>query len=816
MSGVVPFEQCIARPEEGGRTHTLKDHLLGVKMAMEERLPQSQSSPAVDKLLIRLAGLAGVCHDIAKAHSRWQLYIRGKYRKGPNHAPEGAFLFSYLSYHLLTLENRWPEYAVFWLWFTRDIADHHGALKSLKEQGWMREAEWSKMDLPGIKAFIGDLYPELQLVPITETALEQWIEAVDDIFKEADDRLDLGYSTVSTQELMRQLSLWRELTTALVAGDRFHVTPTDTTRFSREDYCRLDQLLDLFCQDNADQSMAAIRSAAQQQILHQMAEDPLRRMYTLEMPTGYGKTITALKLAVRLGKEQGYEKIIYVAPYLSILEQTSGVMENVLDTPVLEHHSLAVLEPQKGEGAVEEDSEGDEGLSSGQLMMESWANAIVCTSFQQWCKALFPAKAQDTMRRAYLRRSVVIIDEPQIFAPESWNVFLCGLESMTVLYDLRIIFLSATMPPFDYGLKELPSSLAVKPVEQIERYQVVQAGEMDEQGVADYLLSREESSQAAILNTITDAYLVYKKLAPKVKPENLRFLHGMMIPLHKRVEIEKIKQRQGEIKKIRQLQKEKQIDLCKIEPFYVVSTQIIEAGVDLSFGHILRALPILPSLVQAAGRVNRNFAEALGALTLVLFLREGEKNTRGSIYPPTLQKLTDDLLKAKEVWLESDLLQLIKDYYQQMFAQNSYEANKQMIADAYEGDWPALGQFKPFGEDYYKLPVFVPWQADEEDEAFFPVRFVELQERLQLYSPESIYERYEDKAYYSRLSFRERKELMILMNHYVVNIPAKLAFSLVGRDSYERSRIPILRDRRDYDPAAGLAKRSVEGFDQFI
>jgi len=75
------------------------------------------------------------------------------------------------------------------------------------------------------------------------------------------------------------------------------------------------------------------------------------------------------------------------------------------------------------------------------------------------------------------------------------------------------------------------------------------------------------------------------------------------------------------------------------------------------------------------------------------------------------------------------------------------------------------------------------------DEALFPTRFVKLQERLQLYSPESIYERYEDKAYYAGLSFRERKELMILMNHYVVNIPAKLAFSLVGRDSYERNRI---------------------------
>ncbi len=809
MPGLVPFSQCIARPAEQGEQHWLTDHLLGVRVAVETRLRQGSSPLAKDQLSIGLAGLAGICHDLAKSHVQWQQYIRGKRGRGPNHAPEGALLFSYLGYHWLQAEKQWPEYAGIWLWLIRDIADHHGTLKRLGEEQWLGAGQWDKMDLPGMAVFLQQVYPELALPAITAQSLGQWAKDLYHIRKDAADRLDAGYSATTT-DLMKQLSCWREMTTALIAGDRFHVTPTEGGKFHKQDHTRHDRLLDDFCQAAGDNSMTAVRNAAQRQILDQLAGDPWRRVYTLEMPTGYGKTITALRLATWLGKEQGYEKIIYVAPYLSILEQTSSVIETILQDLVLEHHSLAILPVDQAERPMTEaEATEEEGkLQAGQLIMEAWANPIVCTSFQQWAKALFPGRAQDTLRRAFLHNSVVIIDEPQIFAAASWNVFLCGLESLAELYNLRIIFLSATMPPFTYGLSKqnLPGCLAVKPVERLERYQVKQAGEMDEQAVADYLTGylpgKNNLSQAAILNTITDAYLVYKKLAAKVEASALKFLHGLMIPLHKRVEIEKIKRFPNREKP---------------ERLYVVSTQIIEAGVDLSFNHIMRALPVLPSIVQAAGRVNRNFVGDLGLLTLMLFLRNGEKNTRSSIYDVCLQRLTDDLLQEKEVWLESELLELIKVYYQRMFAHNSYETGKQAIQAAYEGDWPALGQqFKPFGEDYYKLPVFVPWQAGEEDSIYFPERFVELQRRLQLNSPVRIYELYEDRDNYSEMSFQNKKEFMILMNHYVVNVPAKLAFSLVGKEPYLANRIPCLRNNSDYDPVAGLAKRNVEGFDQFI
>ena len=474
----------------------------------------------------------------------------------------------------------------------------------------------------------------------------------------------------------------------------------------------------------------------------------------------------------------------------------------------MEHHSLAFLPTGKDLGP-----DVAENLHTGQLAVEAWAGAIVCTSFQQLFKALFPGRAQDTLRRAFLHDSIIIIDEPQIISPDSWNVFLCGLEAAAEYYNLRVIFLSATMPPFKYGLLREPAKLAVQAEEQVERYQVVQCQSMGEKRLAEYLLSRPEKTQAVILNTITDAYLVYNEM--KDKHDNLRLIHGLMIPLHKRVEIAKIqdwleKHPPKECLQGNQFKEE--------ETICVISTQIIEAGVDLSFQHLARALPVLPSVVQAAGRVNRHFEGTSGTLSLFLFMRGGVKDTRGNVYrEPFLRKLTDDLLQQKEVWQESEMLQLIKDYYKKMFAHNTYEATKQAIKKAYEGDWQALARFQPFEEnDYYKLPIFVPWYPPEDDKQYIPPKFTELQKRFGLCTPEEIYGIYADRSNQSHLSLDRRREFMILFHHYVINVPFKLAMTLAGRDAYHDNKVPMLANADDYNPISGLVERNLKGYDNFI
>ena len=800
MSRVIPFEKCIARPEDNGKIFWLRDHLIGVRGYVEQRLMLQ------DTLILKLVGLAGICHDVAKAHFEWQEYIKGFRKRGPCHAPEGAFIFSFLSYQFLKKLKKWDEYKLYWLWLTRDIADHHGALKKICDKQWIRAGEWNDMDLKGITLFIHEQYPEFADTTISDSILGKWTEEVFDVFEDAEDKIDLGYNRVSALELMEKLEFWRELTTSFIAGDRFDVSATETIWFDLKDHISNNQAIDFYCSINVSENLSDLRNKAQQEILRQLADNSIQRMYTLEMPTGYGKTITALKIATWLGTTQGRRKIVYVAPYISILEQNSIVMEEALNVSVMEHHSLAILDKEDSDVSCKER------IASGQMAMESWASAIVCTSFQQLSKALFPCRAQDLLRRAYLKDSVVIIDEPQIFNPESWNLFLCGLEALAMLYNLQIIFLSATMPPFEYGLSHKPMRLFVKADRHIERYRIVRYPKIDEKEAdekwwANFLLSRKEKSQAAILNTISDAYLVYNEIKNKdvqCHRPYIRLLHGMMIPLHKRIEI------------LKTHEKLKQIKESQNEQIIVISTQILEAGVNLSFQHIARALPIIPSIVQAAGRVNRHFEGIQGVLSLLPFVRRGGKNTRSFIYDENLQKLTDKLLGQKEVWQESEMLQLIEDYYRRMFENNTFEACKEAIYKAFEGDWMELSKYQPFGNDHFKLPIFVPWHIVEDDHKWLPEKFKQLQRRINLFLPESIYQFYEDKKRMTALTFDEHREFMILFNHFVINVPFKLACTLVDKEIYLKSKIPILEDTKSYNQATGLAQRYVEGFNQFI
>ncbi|MDD4570025.1 MAG: CRISPR-associated endonuclease Cas3'' [Tepidanaerobacteraceae bacterium] len=188
MFDLIPFEQCIARPQDEDKINLLKQHLTNVKKFMEEWLKDD------DPTLIKLMGLSGVCHDICKAHINWQKYIRNKAGsgKGPSHAPPGAYLFSLLAYKLLKANNLWEKYNVYWLLMTRDIADHHGQLKRLTDDNWIKSWDWSFMDIAGIEEFLKEQYPELQDIDLSETVFEQWMDKIDDLIEEALEALDVG------------------------------------------------------------------------------------------------------------------------------------------------------------------------------------------------------------------------------------------------------------------------------------------------------------------------------------------------------------------------------------------------------------------------------------------------------------------------------------------------------------------------------------------------------------------------------------------------------------------------------------------------
>lgn len=795
MSKLVLFNSCIARPKDEKKSYPLHEHLVQVKKFMENWVGKHPVLKE-NKSLVLLMGLAGACHDIAKADADWQDYIlvTTKQKKGPSHAPAGAFLFSYLSYHILKKNGEWNSQKQYWIWIIRDLADHHGSLKLVAEDSWRADkGQWEKIDLVGVSNFFKTNFTDLIDVDISLASLKRWIKSVkshlNDASMELLKRNSNGAAKISSA--MNDLQLWRYLTTGLIAGDRFDIIETETSWLNEDKLFKSNRRIDQYCQSNTDHALSAIRAKAQQEILAQLEKNPHQRMYTLEMPTGYGKTITALKIAMWLGLYQQYRKIIYVAPYLSILEQTSEVIKDAMNICALEHHSLAIWDEKEFNSKLKEEKL-EQKTPKSQLTTEAWAHDIICTSFQQFSKAIFPKRAQDVLRRVFLQDSIILIDEPQIFRPEGWNTFLSGLECMAEQYNLRIVFLSATMPTFEYGLMKQPTSLSVQAEEQIERYRICIEEQMDELQLAKFIVNRKEVLQGVILNTIEDAYLVHNAIIKKEPAAEAVIVHGLMIPIHKKMIIRKI---QHHLKN------------KKSTPLIVISTQVLEAGVDVSFQHLARALPILPSIIQAAGRVNRHFEnqDSLGRLSLFKYLRNGEKDTRFPIYSPNLQEITERLLESKNIWMESEMNCLIKQYYEEMFGINPYTASQQAIHAAHRGNWPKLSEFEPFGADLFRLPLFVLWKYDEADVEFISDTFHQLSEKFGLKSPEAIYDCYTDLGYWSQRDFTKRKQFMILLQHYVLNVPVRLAVKVVGKEDYlDNKYIPLLKDTEAYDSAVGM------------
>jgi len=781
MPRIIAFSDCVARPPEEERTFPLMEHLRKVGEQMAKLCPLPELSP-----IYRLAGL---CHDIYKAHPDWQTYVlsRGAIRKGPPHAAAGAFLFSWLAYQWLTNKGLWPRYRLLWLRMARDIADHHGRLDALLSGvrlEWLQKYEWDRLDMHGIKRFLAAEIPEVAFMPMEPDSLIHWIGKANRIAEEMlFDELDAETAGDSPLRLMRSLQEWRQATTVMIAADRFSVHPIPNREWSSVEADEAYQNLQSKLAELNSGAMRSIRSEMQAKALDLYRTLGCPQWVTIGLPTGYGKTLLSFRLALEMIRYEGFKKIIYVAPYLSILEQASQAMHQTFGQFPLEHHSLAILHEEQPVDMEEKDTV----TSFSALTMESWAHSLVCTSFQQFSKMLFPERAQHVLRRSALNNSVVILDEPQIFRPEGWNLVLTGLEAAAELYNMKVIFLSATMPPMRYGLQTEPVELCPNTLVAVNRYRLECFAEpVDQQQLALLLQQRQETKRAAILNTVRDAQLVYKEM--EHSNDTVCLLHGGMIPIHKKVRI-------GEM---RSWLKDPQ---CRLT---VIATQIIEAGVDISFPFVFRANAILPSIVQAAGRVNRHSEGPQGTILVRPFLRDGNLDTRKYIYrQDILRQLTDELLLSREIWFESELRDLLKNYYERMFHHNSYQTCLQNIAEAYSGNWPVLGSFEPFEEEPYKLPVFVPWDVPEEMAQWIPEHYLYLLKRFRIDNANGIYERYQDRNWLRSLSFEERKNFMILFHYHVVNLPGRMATRAVGKDDYLQLRVPCLMGAHGYSTDTG-------------
>ncbi|GJQ53290.1 MAG: hypothetical protein HKUEN02_21370 [Anaerolineaceae bacterium] len=309
--------------------------------------------------------------------------------------------------------------------------------------------------------------------------------------------------------------------------------------------------------------------------------------FTLTVPTGGGKTLASMAFALNHAKKHGLKRVIYVIPFTSIIEQNAAVFKEYLGAEnVLEHHSN--FDWKKGDQANEEevDDETKDALEKLKLASENWDIPIVVTTNVQFFESLFANKSRQCRKLHNIAKSVIIFDEAQMLPREYLDPCMLAIKELVTNYGVSAVFCTATQPALNQRLpKVIFTELAPDPQALFDFYKRVQVKNIGRVADADLLEKIKAHEQAlCIVNTRRHA----KGLFDQLEGDGNYHLSTLMCPSHRKAVLEDIRERLKAGK------------FCR-----VISTQVMEAGIDVDFPVGFRALAGLDSIIQAAGRVNR-------------------------------------------------------------------------------------------------------------------------------------------------------------------------------------------------------------------
>ena len=345
-------------------------------------------------------------------------------------------------------------------------------------------------------------------------------------------------------------------------------------------------------------------------------------LFTLNVPTGGGKTLASLGFALDHAKRHGHRRIIYSIPFTSIIDQTAAIFRGVLGAAnVLEHHSAIEDEAQQDRGAKGADS-ARSSKDKMRLAMEDWAAPVVVTTHVQLFESLFAARTSRARKLHNIAGSVIVLDEAQVLPRPLLAPTVQAIDELARNYGCSIVLCTATQPAFDARRLEAGHPLALElggrelapdPVRMhaaFRRNSLVHAGEMDD----DALVAALADAPQALVIVNSRAHALELFLAAKAAGlDGLVHLTTRQYAAHRRIILKDVRARL------------KPTTEGGGQPCRVIATSLIEAGVDVDFPVAWRAEAGLDQIAQAAGRVNREMTRPADASTVTVFKAKGRK-----------------------------------------------------------------------------------------------------------------------------------------------------------------------------------------------
>ncbi|NLF50647.1 MAG: CRISPR-associated helicase Cas3', partial [Leptolinea sp.] len=618
-------EKLIAhRRERDGKEQLLTTHLTQAS-ELAERFAEKVGLPELGKIL-------GLLHDLGKASKEYQDYLGSaeglinpdeddyvdyKAMKGRiDHSTAGA----QLAYKKLASRGR--EGKVLAQFLALALASHHsGLIDCLKPDG---ANEFQRRIMKDYKDT--HLAEAIEKLPVIEKLLDDILtQPIEQRFWEKLTAMKDGKEDVTLP--FKHGLLARFLLSCLLEADRLNTAdfekPDNEAIRNYGKYISWEVLIERlevkyakYAQETAQ--MKPGRSLEVNQLRAQVAQACLeaaeknKGIYQLTVPTGGGKTEACLRFALHHARAHKMDRVFYIVPYITIIDQNADKLRKILekenerDKVVLEHHSN--LTPEKE-------------TRRHNLLAENWDAPIVFTTQVQFLETLFGSGTRDARRMHQLANSVIILDEVQTVPIKIIHMLNAALRFLTHDCGSTVVLCTATQPPLD----QLPNEYRKLTIEseqkiiqnaanlfeklrRVEVYDERKPGGLTNSDVVN-LVERaldEKSSVLVVVNTRASAQAVYKQIKARDLGAELYHLSTNMCPAHRMDVLEnKIKPK-----------------LDAKEPVICVSTQLIEAGVDIDFGAVIRALAGLDSIAQSAGRCNRHGLREDGGSVWVINLQE--------------------------------------------------------------------------------------------------------------------------------------------------------------------------------------------------
>lgn len=637
----------------------LKDHLRKVGDRCEEVLAKKHVKFSYSKeQLLYVAKVMGYTHDFGKGTEFFQTYLEDMLKKGESEVNQELRSHSYLSSLITYYQLRHFDKKLAFIAHTI-VKRHHGNLENIDVECTHEEIDVKKHKKNIKKQIEGLCLEELNIImrelSLKEINHKDILEIIDYVEDYSEEYLDMLEDNENDCE---EYVLYKILFSTLIYADKEDAIFHDTKDISYDVPYNMVDKYKFQKYGEPRKELDAVRNEIYNDVINNI-ENCESRIMSITVPTGTGKTLTSFSAALHLKEKLNKDmKIIYCLPFTSIIDQNYDVYKEIIevimgkDKPtnerLLKHHYLT----EKKYVSEEENYK----INESKFLVENWNSQIVVTTFMQLFNTIFSSYNKECVKYSNISNSIILLDEVQSIPHKYWRVINSLFKEMTERLNVYFILITATQPLI-FGKNEIKELVPnnQKYFEKFKRTKLIVEPEKIQfdnflAKIEEMILDNCDKNILIILNTVRNAQSTYNFIKDmEIEDIEMYFLSTGIVPAVRKKRIDSIKKHSGRRK-------------------IVVSTQLIEAGVDIDMDIVVRELAPLDSINQSAGRANREYREEyLGDVYIFDIVNHKDVSFSTYIYDGLLIDKTKEVLEKyyneEHIIYEEKYQNLNKDYF---------------------------------------------------------------------------------------------------------------------------------------------------------